>query len=69
MSDQLRARLKGWAARCPTTPSHVKIVWQSDRITPLERIGSHWRCRVVYGHHDFERQMTALIHKRKLRIL
>jgi hypothetical protein len=50
-----------------STDEGETALWRGDEITALEKAGSHYFCRVVYGNSDYPKVMHGWIHKKKLR--
>lgn len=61
------ARLRLWAIPIRSLDAGNIAAWDSDEITVLSRVGSHYLCRVVYGPRDAQGRFHGWIHKRLLK--
>ena len=60
------ARLRVWGMPVWSIDAGKIAVWNSDDITILTRVGSHYFCRVEYGPWESPATFHVWIHKRLL---
>lgn len=66
-TETMKAYLIPWGIPVWSRDVGQIAVWQSDDITILRRVGSHFFCLVEYGAGGYREQFTTWIHKRLLR--